>query len=307
MIRDSGARTRAVTPDEELHPDPLPKPQMADLSLQEQLRHVRKALLRVINDDYTPALWRADALYNGDFKSLESGFDDSKAYLIDNKDLGDLTEVDNDLVVLPELRRWALRPDSTSLIASDGRPSKRKKHDTQAHTGSRPALRSRPTGSERYEALSNAQREKFVQHVLRPEAMIQICIASVDLHDTSRDPTLDEHSTYQLARDHLGSLRNRVNWIHVEDQLSKARIRLELGRKLKDHMTEKEQMALHDLIKRQEELRRKETVDRQVASTELELTVQQKLNDTKMRVKAHQEGVMVFKEDRPSRARKPRI
>ena len=77
--------------------------------------------------------------------------------------MGDILEHEVTGVIIPELQRWALRTP-------------------------------RPAGSERYEALSQADRRAYVDLVLLPEVVIHLCIRSIsadELRDTDQERPRD--------------------------------------------------------------------------------------------------------------------
>lgn len=92
---------------------------------------------------------------------IDSFFDPKKKQKLRNQVMmGDILEHEVTGVIIPELQRWALRDP-------------------------------RPTGSERYEALSAADMRSYIDLVLLPEAVIHICIRSLtadELRET--DPAL---------------------------------------------------------------------------------------------------------------------
>lgn len=128
----SDARTRATTP-------PLPddsEGEFDDLDYVVQLQAIRPHLLKVIRDEYFPALQRIDKFFRK-AKALEF----AQWY-------GNVSRHYIDEVFIPELTRWALRPALKASVSED--------HNMDETVAQQP---SRPTGSVRYEALSDDERE----------------------------------------------------------------------------------------------------------------------------------------------------
>jgi hypothetical protein len=98
------ADTRAVTPppDQTAGPSrpPLAPDAFANLSLAEQLHEIRPHLDSVIRDEYAPGRWRADKFF---------GTPSERAALIRKVQLGDIHPDHSAEIIVPELRRWALR------------------------------------------------------------------------------------------------------------------------------------------------------------------------------------------------------
>lgn len=220
---ENDARTRETTPplDVDLNITNPNKAAIAKLDLASQLRLIRPTLSQIINDTYSPAMWRIDAFYSGKLAAAAKSFNPDLAQFITPGDLGDVTEREVGGIVIPELRRWALGLWPNSATSTG-----------QSNDRSRP----RPIGSARYEALSPAERERFIKEVLVKEAIIQICIASTDLSQTdpknpegkatSAEPTAEPIPTpdelYASARNHLSDLHLRSDWHRLLEQFKSA-------------------------------------------------------------------------------------
>ncbi|ODN74464.1 hypothetical protein L202_06850 [Cryptococcus amylolentus CBS 6039] len=139
------------------HPTPISTQQAlspddySDLPSAEQLCLIRPHLQLVLDESYPPAQWRMDAFHRGgnDRESLKA-----------QGNSGDYSEDEIVGVLLPELKRWALR------------------RERWRDAEQRPPEPPRPSGSGRYEALSPSDRDLFVQLILLPEAIVEICIRS---------------------------------------------------------------------------------------------------------------------------------
>jgi hypothetical protein len=136
----SDARTRVSTP-------PLPdnyEEEFEDLDYVVQLQAIRPHLEQVIRDEYFPALDRIEKFYRK-AKALEF----AQWY-------GNVARHYIDEIFIPELTRWALRRGHETSGSQD--------HNMDEAVPERP---SRPTGSARYEELSDDERESvsslFVQ------------------------------------------------------------------------------------------------------------------------------------------------
>jgi hypothetical protein len=141
----STAATRAATP-----PILADEKPFANLSRQDQLYAIRPQLEKIIKDGYAPSLPRVDAFY----------LRKKVPYLT-----GDYKEVELSTFFPPELRRWLLRPEAivSPLISPD-----------QDDADMQPNQSPRPTGSARFEELTDAQKEKFIIDVLVPESLVQL-------------------------------------------------------------------------------------------------------------------------------------
>ncbi|WVQ75537.1 hypothetical protein IAR50_005164 [Cryptococcus sp. DSM 104548] len=128
---------------------PLSPDDYSDLPSAEQLRLIRPHLQSVLDESYPLAQWRLDTFHTRDRESLNA-----------QGNSGDYSEDEISGVLLPELRRWALRRERWRDVEQ------------------RPQEPPRPTGSQRYEALSPSDRDLFIQLVLLPEAIVEICIRS---------------------------------------------------------------------------------------------------------------------------------
>jgi hypothetical protein len=73
-----------------------------NLSRADQLRAIRPHLLKLIRDEYAPALQRADMFFG-------AAKDREKLKLPEYMCLGDIPSDETVNLFLPELRRWALR------------------------------------------------------------------------------------------------------------------------------------------------------------------------------------------------------
>lgn len=83
----------------------------------------------------------------------------------------------------------------------------------------------RPTGSARYEALTEAERRAYVLDVLLPEALVALVIRTADLAD-ALGAGADPAETYEAARQHLDTLgrENRAaEWSRRRTELNAAR------------------------------------------------------------------------------------
>ncbi|KAJ9106229.1 hypothetical protein QFC21_001373 [Naganishia friedmannii] len=157
-VRDDGqisdARTRVSTP-------PLPdnyEEEFADLDYVIQLQAIRPHLEEVIRDEYPPAQQRIEKFYRK-AKALEF----TQWY-------GNVARHYIDEVFITELTRWALRRELKTSVSED--------HDVDKAVPEQP---SRPTGSARYEELSDDDRESYVSKVLLNEAIIFIMLKTMKL------------------------------------------------------------------------------------------------------------------------------
>jgi hypothetical protein len=184
------AETRPPTPEPENPPSIPPPAAFRELSRKEQLILLRPTFLRIINEQYPPAQPRINLF----FLRKQAQLDNMAKY-------GDITEEEMADVFLPELRRWAEREDRWV-------------------DGERSPEPPRPTGSPAYEALSPKKRLAFVLDVLRPEAVIALCIHSNGIDEGS------EQATYDRARALLGDLAaedERCRWSNIAMALNSAR------------------------------------------------------------------------------------
>ncbi|WWC91216.1 uncharacterized protein L201_006158 [Kwoniella dendrophila CBS 6074] len=120
-----------------------------------QLYNIRPHLQQILLDEYLPAKWRADEYFST--SSRRESLNSKARY-------GEIDEEEISDVFIPELVRWALRAEGrTDPTPRQGEPS-------------------RPTGTNRYEALSIPQKIEYIHNVLLPEAIIELTLRSVD-HD----------------------------------------------------------------------------------------------------------------------------
>ncbi|KAJ9105146.1 hypothetical protein QFC19_003604 [Naganishia cerealis] len=153
----STALTRLSTPP---LPDSNEEEDFEDLDYMVQLQLIRPHLERIIREEYPPAQQRIDKFF-----SKAKAFEFGQWY-------GNLARHYIDEIFIPELTRWALR-----------RPVKIPPSEDQDMN--EPAVKQplRSTGSQRYEALSEDDRELYVRRILLNEAIIYMMLKSMKLED----------------------------------------------------------------------------------------------------------------------------
>ncbi len=125
---EQSAMTREATPPTYNAQLNLPEDDYGSLLLRDKLFLIRPHLVKILNDQYQPALELADAFYSSKNLSLQAG---------------DMSQRVVEEILVPELLRWGLRAEW-----SVGLPEV--------------AVRGliRPTGSQRYEVLSPEKKEE---------------------------------------------------------------------------------------------------------------------------------------------------
>ncbi|WVF65567.1 hypothetical protein IAT40_000296 [Kwoniella sp. CBS 6097] len=145
--------------------DPETETSFDDLSRSEQMIAIRPHLQRIILDEYPPARWRAD-LFFGSAKE--------RASLNQKVGYGDIHENEVAEVIIPELKRWMRRDEVIHGKGKHGQPPK-------------------PIGSDRYSKIPPARLQEYLENVLLPEAVIELCIRSYELTADGDD---DEDDPY---------------------------------------------------------------------------------------------------------------
>ncbi|WWC73099.1 uncharacterized protein I206_107064 [Kwoniella pini CBS 10737] len=155
-IFTSDALKRDPTPEPSSPIEPLLPAEYTQLRRVDQIYAIRPHLLDILNDQYEPAIWRANKFFAGGKKRLS--LNSEAAY-------GDIHEDEVTNVILPELHRWVLR--------AEGRNDGQTRSDEPT----------RPSGTKRYNSLTIHEIKQYIDFVLLPETIIQICIRSVELSD----------------------------------------------------------------------------------------------------------------------------
>lgn len=138
-------------------PPPMNPSVFIDLDRVEQLRLIRPHLQLILNEAYPPAQWRIDKFF---------GSAHDRSALSHVVRYGDISDTEVDEVLVPELLRWSLRGDRWTR--------------NEVNAGNRPPEPPRPKGSERYNSLPLSETRNFVCDVLLPEAVIELCIRSIE-------------------------------------------------------------------------------------------------------------------------------
>ncbi|WRT69046.1 uncharacterized protein IL334_006029 [Kwoniella shivajii] len=156
-IFSSNADRRPPTPEPfPSSSQPIPPDEFGRLTRRKQLYNIRPHLQSIILDEYAPARWRSDKFFAGGKE---------RSSLSSEAQYGDMDEDEVANVVIPELRRWALR--------EEGRKDKRRQ----------PGEPLRPRGSDLYNALSAHDMNDYIENVLLPESIIELCIRSISWSD----------------------------------------------------------------------------------------------------------------------------
>ncbi|WVQ93232.1 hypothetical protein IAU59_000297 [Kwoniella sp. CBS 9459] len=190
FISDALVRSPTPVPPPSLVPNPATSASVSlqesfcNLSRSQQMIAIRPRLQSIISDDYPPAKWRAD-LFFGSAKD--------RASLNSRVGYGDIPETEVMEVIIPELQRWARRAEVVHGKGREGQPP-------------------RPIGSDRYNAIDPTRLNEYLENVLLPEAIIELCIRSYDLaaddeeddkhrgtRDRTGDPAEDEYDVFALS------------------------------------------------------------------------------------------------------------
>jgi hypothetical protein len=146
------------------------------LTLQQQLYHIRPHLLRIINDEYPPAIARTNTFNANGALDMPTGHYSPAAM----SSIGQ------------ELHRWAMR-DGKSF---DGQPQP-----------------SRPSGSAKYENYHKTQRAKYCTGVLVTEAVIRIEILStLGREPTDAEEQVEYDSALSRLETAQESKENKGDW-----------------------------------------------------------------------------------------------
>lgn len=138
-------------------PPPMSPSVFIDLDRVEQLRLIRPHLQLILNEAYPPAQWRIDKFF---------GSAHDRSALSHVVRYGDISDTEVDEVLVPELLRWGLRGERWTR--------------NEVNMGNRPHEPPRPKGSERYNSLPLSETRNFICDVLLPEAIIELCIRSIE-------------------------------------------------------------------------------------------------------------------------------
>lgn len=180
-----------------------------------QVLHLRPHLQRILLEDYKPAQKRIDMFYDPRSRHQLSAL----------SRCGDISDAEMNQVIVPELERWALREERFTQT----RPEEQRECP-------------RPTGSERYEALSADYRRMFVVDILLPEFVIALCIRCTE------EVPADEQEAYLKACAELEELAAKdinKHWVYCASEMLGAREKAYAKYKVvSDRMGEVEKTAL---------------------------------------------------------------
>ncbi|KAK8843324.1 hypothetical protein IAR55_006979 [Kwoniella newhampshirensis] len=173
FANDAGFRAPTPAPETDIL-QPSTSDDFGRLDRVEQLRLIRPHLLRIISETYEPARWRIDLFFGGNT---------NRRKLASKSKHGDITEDEVAQVIIPELKRWAMRG-----LRWHG----------QQDANTRPDELPRPSGSDRYNALKPSELEGFIQDVLVPEAIMQLCVRSYSREDLINGQNQDNEDEDEL-------------------------------------------------------------------------------------------------------------
>nr|ODN90483.1 hypothetical protein L203_01592 [Cryptococcus depauperatus CBS 7841] len=142
------------TPSPTQPPNTLTPADFCDLDRVSQLRLIRPHLHKILEEKYPPAQWRIDKFFENNQSRRNLNHEVSYGDIVGNEVIG---------IIIPELWRWTLRKD---------------RRTTDVHSQQRLEEPPRPRGTQRYNELSIPKLKEYIDNVLLPEAIIELCIRS---------------------------------------------------------------------------------------------------------------------------------